>query len=40
MAILLRHGLAEEGCAPDVAATGEDAVDLAGATPMTPSSWT
>jgi two-component system OmpR family response regulator len=33
MAVLLRRGLAEEGYAADVARTGEDAVDLARATP-------
>jgi two-component system, OmpR family, response regulator len=33
MAALLRRGLAEEGYAADVAGTGEDAVDLARATP-------
>ena len=33
MAVLLRRGLAEEGYAADVAGTGEDAIDLAGAIP-------
>jgi two-component system OmpR family response regulator len=33
MAVLLRRGLVEEGYAADVARTGEDAVDLARATP-------
>ena len=33
MAVLLRRGLAEEGYAADVAGTGEDAMDLAGAIP-------
>jgi two-component system OmpR family response regulator len=33
MAALLRRGLVEEGYAADIARTGEDAIDMAGATP-------